>query len=45
MQQRNNSDRRDNDRRLQSSPVKAERRMIERRSGADRRTMLSSSPS
>ena len=44
MQQRNKSDRRDNDRRTQSSPVEADRRMAERRSGIDRRATLSSTP-
>ncbi len=44
MQQRNKSDRRDNDRRMQISPVSADRRITERRSGADRRATLSSSP-
>tara|TARA_B100000427_G_C15182419_1_gene452220 strand:- start:464 stop:601 length:138 start_codon:yes stop_codon:yes gene_type:complete len=41
MQQRNKSDRRDNDRRIQNSPVQVNRRTTERRSGADRRVMLS----
>ena len=41
MQQRNKSDRRDNDRRIQSIPVEADRRTIERRSGIDRRSTLS----
>ena len=44
MQQRNKSDRRDNDRRMQSSPVSADRRMAERRSGTDGRATLASSP-
>ena len=44
MQQRNKSDRRDNDRRMQSSPVSVDRRMTERRSGTDRRATLSSAP-
>ena len=42
MQHRNKSDRRDDDRRVQHSPVDTDRRMIERRSGADRRVILSS---
>ena len=41
MQQRNKSDRRDNDRRIQNSPVQVNRRITERRSGVDRRVMLS----
>ena len=44
MQQRNKSDRRDNDRRMQNSPVDADRRMAQRRSGIDRRATLSSAP-
>ena len=44
MQQRNKSDRRDNERRMQSSPVDVNRRMVERRSGIDRRETLSSTP-
>jgi len=41
MQQRNKTDRRDNDRRMQSSPVSEDRRITERRSGIDRRATLS----
>ena len=41
MQQRNKSDRRDNERRVQNSPVQVNRRTTERRSGIDRRAILS----
>jgi len=44
MRERNNSDRRDNDRRIQSGPIDIDRRVSERRSGIDRREMLSGQP-
>ena len=44
MRERNNSDRRDDDRRVQTSPIDVERRVSERRSGIDRRAMLSGQP-
>lgn len=44
MRERNNSDRRDNDRRMQSSPIDIDRRASERRSGIDRREILSGQP-
>ena len=44
MRERYNSDRRDNDRRIQSSPIGIDRRVSERRSGVDRRDMLSGQP-
>jgi len=44
MRERNNSDRRDNDRRVQSSSIDIDRRVSDRRSGIDRRDMLSGQP-
>lgn len=44
MRERNSADRRDNDRRVQSSPIDIDRRVSNRRSGADRRAMLSGQP-
>ena len=41
MQQRNSSDRRGNERRIKTYPTEVERRDTERRSGIDRRAMLS----
>tara|TARA_Y100001970_G_scaffold258396_1_gene338217 strand:- start:108 stop:245 length:138 start_codon:yes stop_codon:yes gene_type:complete len=42
MQTRNNSDRRDTDRRIENLPINTDRRIAQRRSGFDRRAMLAS---
>ena len=44
MRERNNSDRRDNDRRIQINSIDIDRRVSDRRSGIDRRVMLSGQP-
>ena len=44
MEARNSTDRRDNDRRVQDIPIDIDRRASQRRSGFDRREMLSSQP-
>ena len=41
MKQRDNSDRRDDNRRIQVNFIEVERRIFQRRSGIDRRAMLS----
>jgi len=41
MKQRDNGDRRDNNRRTQVNFIEVERRVFQRRSGIDRRAMLS----
>jgi len=40
MKQRTNSDRRDNERRVENYSVEIDRRISQRRSGTDRRTVL-----
>ena len=42
MDNRTSSDRRDIDRRTEALPIDVDRRIIQRRSGSDRRSMLSS---
>ena len=41
MKQRTNSDRRDSERRIQDDVIEVDRRFSQRRSGIDRRAMLS----
>ena len=44
MEKRNRSDRRDSERRVEDSSVEVNRRFSQRRSGFDRREMLSGQP-